>query len=80
MEHLGISWPLALAQITTLALIVSWLIVTYLALRRLYAYRFAPFTVMLWALLSIFVPYVVALAFLRAYPPQNKPLASDRPR
>jgi hypothetical protein len=71
MQYLGTSWPHVLAQGAALAVSVLWLVVTTLALRRLFAYRFTPLKTIVLAILIVIVPFAVALAFLRAHPLTN---------
>lgn len=66
MNSLGIHWPLLLAQLANLALLVAWVALSVIALRLVWRSDLPPATRMIWAALIILLPLVGALAFLIA--------------
>ena len=68
MEGLGINVPFLFAQLFSLAFLVGWPLLAFVALARLQKRALADTARALWALIILAMPFVGALAFFVVRP------------
>ncbi|HMQ30964.1 MAG TPA: hypothetical protein PKD53_09555 [Chloroflexaceae bacterium] len=68
MEAVGINWALALLQLVNLGLLIAWVVLAVIALRRLGGAGLGQGPTLGWAALILLVPVLGAAAFLIVRP------------
>lgn len=68
MENTGIAWPLFLAQLANMAILVAWLVAAGIALRQLGRRSLSERLRVVWALIILCIPLLGALTFFFARP------------
>jgi hypothetical protein len=68
MDAVGINWPLAIAQLCNLGLLIGWIALAFIALTRLRRADLTQGVTLGWAALIILVPLLGAAAFMLAGP------------
>jgi uncharacterized membrane protein YhaH (DUF805 family) len=72
MEANGINWLLFFFQLVNFALLIAWIMLAYIALRRLGRAGLSPAVTIGWAALILLLPVLGAVAFLVAGPGRRR--------